>query len=163
MGVPPEAVRRILDHPLGLDVGRLSRYAEDWYSALSSLGICMRAQNNRFYNAELCAEFFRAATGLDMDREGLMRGAERGWTLMRLLNGREGFGRADDRIPLQWFQPAETDGQRREARDYYRRTVLTLEDLERFLESYYEERGWEADSGLPSRDALEVLGLAGSL
>jgi aldehyde:ferredoxin oxidoreductase len=159
MGVPPQGIRRVLGHPLGLDVGRLSRYAEDWYSALSSLGICMRAHNNRFYGAELCAELYEAATGLPMERDGLMRAADRSWTLMRLLNAREGFKRQDDRIPSQWFQPAEVDGKAAVMKDYYQRATLTPEDLEGFLAGYYDERGWEPDTGLPSAALLQRLAL----
>ena len=159
MGVPPGGIRRIIEHPFQLDVGRLSKYAEDWYSALSSLGICMRAQNNRFYSAELCADLYAAATGFPMDREGLMRAADRGWNLMRLLNGREGFGRQDDRVPSPWFEPLESHGNRLVMQDYYRQVTLTQEDLEGFLAGYYDERGWEPDTGLPSRAKLDQLDL----
>ncbi len=159
MGIPKDAVGRILEHPLGLDVGRLSRYAEDWYSALSSLGICMRAQNNRFYSAELCADLYAAATGFPMDRAGLMAAAERGWNLMRLLNAREGFGRQDDRVPSPWFEPMESHGNRLVMQDYYRQVTLTQDDLEGFLASYYDQRGWEPDTGLPSQSKLDKLDL----
>jgi aldehyde:ferredoxin oxidoreductase len=158
MGVPPSAAERILAHPLGLDVGRLSVYAEHWYSALSSLGICMRAQNNRFYSAELCAALYEAATGLEMDRERLMLAAERGWNLMRLLNARETKANQDT-IPPQWFEPVRAMGTELVMQDYYRRCVLTQEDLTRFLAGYYEERGWEPSTGLPSEATSSRLGL----
>lgn len=158
MGVPVAAAKRILVHPLGLDVGRLSAYAEHWYSALSSLGICMRAQNNRFYSAELCASLYSAATGLTLDREGLMLAAERGWNLLRLINGRETAGN-QDRVPPQWFEPVDAAGTTLVMQDYYRRCSLSPEDLEGFLASYYEERGWELLTGLPSETTSSRLGL----
>lgn len=158
MGVPAAAAKRILAHPLGLDVGRLSAYAENWYGALSSLGICMRAQNNRFYSAELCAALYGAATGLEMDREGLIIAAERGWNLLRLINGREAAGN-QDKVPPQWFEPVVAAGTTLVMQDYYRRCALSPEDLEGFLASYYEERGWDPVTGLPSEATSSRLGL----
>jgi aldehyde:ferredoxin oxidoreductase len=60
MGADAMAIDRIMDSALGFNVGRMTRYAEDWYTILSSLGICNRHFNNRFYSYALCQNLFSA-------------------------------------------------------------------------------------------------------
>jgi len=35
----------------------------------------------------------------------------------------------------------------------------TAEDLERLLDDYYDERGWDVEKGIPTRKKLVELGL----
>ncbi|MDP6550246.1 MAG: aldehyde ferredoxin oxidoreductase C-terminal domain-containing protein, partial [Dehalococcoidia bacterium] len=88
MGAPPDAVKRILDSPFGFNVGRLSRYAEDWYATLSSLGLCNRAQINRFHSIDSCAELYSATTGFEISPEELETAAERAWNVKKASNVR---------------------------------------------------------------------------
>ena len=159
MGAPREAVARILSTAMKVNMGRLSRYSEDWYAVLSSLGICNRAQNNRFYHIGLCSELYEKATGMAMSPEAMMEAADRSWTLQRLLNAREGFTKKDDFIPDQWFQPLESEGKKLQMMDYFRTRPLSLEDLYQILEDYYQERGWDPTTGYPSRKKLKSLDL----
>ena len=108
-----------MDSPLGFNVARFTRYSEDWFSMFDSLGICIRSQNNRFYSADICARLFSTATGIEMDKAGLMRAAERVWNLYRVLNRREGFTRADDAPPDKWFEPLKAAGSEFEMKDYF--------------------------------------------
>jgi aldehyde:ferredoxin oxidoreductase len=159
MGASPEAVKRIMDSPLGFNVGRFTRYSEDWFSMFDSLGICIRSQNNRFYSADICARLFSTATGIEMDKIGLMRAAERVWNLYRALNQREGFTRADDAPPEKWFEPLKAAGSEFEMKDYFQTKTLTREDIEGLLDDYYDERGWDPKTGCPTRETLEALDL----
>ncbi len=159
MGASREAVMRILSSTNTVNMGRLSRYSEDWYAVLSSLGVCNRAQNNRFYHIHLCSELYEKATGMTMTPEGLMEAADRSWTLQRLLNAREGFSRRDDLPPDQWFQPLLTEGRSLRIMDYFRTQMLTREDLNEILEDYYDERGWDRATGYPTHEKLRTLGL----
>lgn len=45
----------------------------------------------------------------------------------------------------------------RALRDYFGREI-GAEDMERFLDNYYDERGWERD-GKPKREKLKELSL----
>jgi len=47
-----------------------------------------------------------------------------------------------------------------EMEDYFQTKVLSPEDLERILDDYYDERGWEITTGRPSAERLEKLGLS---
>ncbi len=144
MGANGRAIDRIMDSPLGFNVGRMTRYAEDWYTILSSLGICNRHFNNRFYSYELCQKLFSAATGFDVDEDHLRRSAERIWNTLKRLNQKEGFGVVDDRPPEIWFRPMMgADGQPLILRDYFGKTELSREDIIQLVEDYYDERGWK--------------------
>ncbi|GAB4342024.1 MAG: aldehyde ferredoxin oxidoreductase family protein [Candidatus Abyssubacteria bacterium] len=159
MGAPPDAVRRVMDSPLGFNVGRYTRYSEDWFSLFDSLGICIRSQNNRFYSADICARLFSTATGIEMDKPAIMRAAERVWNLYKVLNWREGFDRKADQPPDKWFEPLKAAGSEFEMRDYFQTRPLTRADLQQFLDDYYNERGWDPKTGLPTRAKLQELGL----
>ena len=157
MGASALAVARIFDSPYGFNVGRLTRYSEDWYTVFSSLGVCNRAMVNRFYHIETFSRLLGSATGIRKSPEDIMRTAERAWTLLRVLNQREGFSRNDDRIPEQWFIPSRIRGEKRHITDYFRQHELTLQDVEQLVRDYYDERGWDPDTGYPTREKLRKL------
>ncbi|MHA1377051.1 MAG: aldehyde ferredoxin oxidoreductase N-terminal domain-containing protein [Candidatus Helarchaeota archaeon] len=154
MGIPENAMDRIFTPPvkeMGLNVGRLTRYSEDWFTALGSLGICARAQINRFYSANLCAELYSAVTGIEMDRAKLMKAAETSWNLLKIINAREGFMRKDDEIPQQLLK--------KRIRYYHGNVLITRELADRLLDDYYSERGWNIDTGIPKTEKLKELQL----
>jgi len=144
MGADEKAIERIMDSPLGFNVGRMTRYSEDWYTILSSLGICNRHFNNRFYSLTLCKELFVAVTGFDVDEDHLRQSAVLAWNILKELNTGEGFGQDDDRPPEIWFSPMKgSDGQPMVLRDYFGKKELDREDIARLIEDYYDERGWK--------------------
>jgi aldehyde:ferredoxin oxidoreductase len=144
MGADAVAIDRIMDSPVGFNVGRMTRYSEDWYTILSSLGICNRHFNNRFYSYELCQKLFSAATGFEVDENHLRESAVQIWNTLKRLNQKEGFGIADDRPPEIWFKPIKgADGQSLVLRDYFGKTALSRDDITRLIEDYYDERGWK--------------------
>ncbi|MFD1595736.1 aldehyde ferredoxin oxidoreductase C-terminal domain-containing protein, partial [Haloplanus litoreus] len=99
---------------------------------------------------DLGAEWL-AAVGLDYDRDSLAAVGERIWTLVRLFNVREGFGRADDSLPALFEDPLP-DG------PAAGRTV-DREAFETMLDAYYAARGWSVD-GVPTAETAGRLGLA---
>ncbi len=143
MGADKEAIERIMDSPLGFNVGRMTRYSEDWYTILSSLGICNRHFNNRFYSLELCRKLFVAVTGFQVNDEHMRQSAVRIWDTIKGLNTKEGFDRADDRPPEIWFRPMTgVDGQALRLRDYFGKKELDRQDIDSLIQDYYDERGW---------------------
>ncbi|MCD6569758.1 MAG: hypothetical protein J7L53_03550 [Deltaproteobacteria bacterium] len=158
MGAPKEAISRILpglDSPKGeqeLKIGRLLNYSHNWFCTLGCLGICARAQINRFYSASLCAKLYSAVTGIDTTAEDLMKRSDRVWTLLRMANIREGFTRKDDALPEKWFEePA--------FKDYLSGNRVIRQDLDQMIEDYYDERGWDVQTGMPTPRKLKELGL----
>jgi len=85
--------------------------------------------------------------------------AERAWTVQKLLSVRAGFSRKDDRPPEAWFKPLDIGGVEYRLTDYYRTKILNIEDVDRLLDEYYDERGYDKKSGAPTLAKLKELGL----
>lgn len=98
---------------------------------------------------QLYAEMVSALTGWDVTTEELVKASERSWNLKRCFNAREGFTRADDKLPKRFSQPIP-DGPSAGAK---------VEDLNTMLDAYYEAMGWDKETGLPTLENLKELGL----
>lgn len=162
MGIPSDAIRRIFQPPLEemvINIARLTRYAEDWYTILTSQGICARAQMNRFYSLDLVKELYNSVTGFLLEKEDIRKSAERTWNLMKILNLNGGFSRKDDYFPSVWFDKLKYDNISLELRGFFNGTLITPEIAEKLISDYYEERGWDIFSGTPTQEKLGELNL----
>jgi aldehyde:ferredoxin oxidoreductase len=139
MGVGEEALERIFSPPWGMNVGRLTRYSEDWFSLFSSLGLCNRYQINRFYHAELIRDLLAAVTSMELEVGEMMERAAAGWELYRELSAREGLGPEEDIAPDAWFSEQPLWGRGGRLRDYLG-NELSREDVLTILADYYDER-----------------------
>ena len=90
-------------------------------------------------------------TGLDITTADLDRAGERIRNLDRALQIRNsGRSRAVDSTAEWVFEyPEKSDG-----------TRLDRETFDRILDSYYDHRGWDRETGWPTRARLEELGLS---
>jgi aldehyde:ferredoxin oxidoreductase len=88
-----------------------------------------------------------AVTGWDLTPEEMVTTAHRGLTLARLFNLREGFGRADDRLPPRFSDPLP------------KHAGLTAEQQAKIVTDYYVEQGWDAETGVPTPDTIRALGI----
>lgn len=159
VGIPEEAISRIFDLPGRFNLARLTKWSEDWWTLLDSVGWgCY--YHSRIYRMEQVARAFSLATGIQMPAHELLRAGERAYTLLKALNAREGFGRKDDRFPERWFEPIldNDNGTYRMMVDYFGNEVKR-HDAEQLLNDYYEERGWDTHRGIPTREKLVELGL----
>lgn len=160
MGVPEEEVAGLLPRSAAgdfedLKVGALLRHSHRWFTILGSLGVCARAQINRFYNASFCARAYEAVTGIETSLAELRQRADRAWTLLRLANVREGLQRnRDESLPGQWFGKGRF-------KEYVSGKDLTQEEAQAMIEDYYRAWDWNPKTGVPTERALESLGLRG--
>jgi aldehyde:ferredoxin oxidoreductase len=156
MGIPEEAIARIVPGletaAQDLRVGILLRYSHQWFSILGSLGICARAQINRFYNARLCADLYEAVTGIETGTDTLACRADRAWTLLRMANVMEGHTRRDDDLPDKWFEDPTF-------RNYITGQPLSREEVATMVDDYYHEQGWDVTTGIPGKERLRELDL----
>jgi aldehyde:ferredoxin oxidoreductase len=106
-------------------------------------------------------EYYSAVTGVEVTPAELLKMGEQNWNLCKLLNIREGFSRADDRPPEAWFKPLKIEGTEMEfpLMDYYKTTELSREDVERLLDDYYDESGWDKKTTAPTAEKLKELDL----
>jgi aldehyde:ferredoxin oxidoreductase len=103
------------------------------------------------YSDDRMLEIVNAVTGWGLSAAELMEIAERGLTLARLFNLREGFDAADDTLPEQAMKP-HVSGVLSKVR-------LDRDDLALQVRAYYQQRGWD-DAGVPTPQTLQHLGLA---
>jgi aldehyde:ferredoxin oxidoreductase len=81
-----------------------------------------------------------AATGIELDEDGLNKLTRRNRNLVRCNNIRRGLRRADEKPP----------------EDHWKKRFPELE--EKLLNAYYEFKGWNSD-GIPTRETLRELDL----
>lgn len=131
----------------------LMRWHENWHCVVDSLGLC---KLEGIALKPLLPKHFQrmlaAATGWDISRKELERIGERIWNLERLFNVREGMRRADDLPPRRLLQEPISTGPAQGER-------LDRERYEQMLTKYYRLRGWDPDTGIPTREKLHELGL----
>jgi aldehyde:ferredoxin oxidoreductase len=97
-------------------------------------------------------EALNAATGWNLDYEQAHKIAERQWNMIRCFSAREGFSRKDDQLPTRFMEEPVPDGP-------MAGSVITRETLERLKNEYYSYRGWDPQTGNPSKEKLTELGL----
>ena len=157
--IPKEAVDRILDTPMKVNVARLTRYTQDYYAVMNSLGLCIRAHMNWLWPMSRMANIYSAATGIEVSASELITAGERVHNMLKMLNVREGFSRKDDKWPAAWLEPLKDNDREIRLMDHFETKVLTADDLEKLLDDYYDERGWEVSRGVPTKEKLIQLGL----
>ncbi|MGR6836220.1 aldehyde ferredoxin oxidoreductase family protein [Syntrophomonas erecta] len=130
-----------------VNIPLMSIWAEDLIQAYNSLGICIRPPVMNRVGPNLLTRAFNAMWGLEINESELMEAAERSFTLMKLFNIREGEKEEESRFPERFYQQV-VSGQ-----------VLDPKQVERVLQAYYHGRGWDMQTGRPSREKLQQLGL----
>ncbi len=116
------------------------------------------------------SQILSAVTGNEVDEDGLYRIGERVLNLQRAILIREGHrGREDDRLPAEWhIRPLKTNSTNvqclvpgKGGKLISRKgTVVDRAGFERTKDEYYQLRGWDAATGLPTAAGLEELKLA---
>jgi aldehyde:ferredoxin oxidoreductase len=92
-----------------------------------------------------------AATGWDMTMKEYMEAGERAINMTRAFNAREGLTRNDDTLPKRLMEPLP-DGA-------FAGKPFGPDILNSMLDNYYELRGWDKKTGLPTRATLDRLQL----
>ncbi len=103
------------------------------------------------YRYHHLAEALSAVTGVEYSIEDVLMVGERAQALSRLFNLREGFTRADDRLPPRLMQPFESGP--------LTGAGCSPETFDWALSRYYEMMGWDPRTGEPTKACLERLGL----
>ena len=83
--------------------------------------------------------------------EEALRIGERATNMARLFNMRAGFSCKDDTLPERLFQGLENGA--------LKDSFMPREEFERALTVLYGLKGWDAETGRPTRQRLEALSL----
>lgn len=110
----------------------------------NSAGLCLFLN----YDEATVLDALRGVTGWDLTQEELDTIFERGVTLARLYNLREGVTRADDTLPPRMRE------------DLPKHRGISQEQIDAEVTEYYRQRGWDPETGVPTPARLAELGLA---
>lgn len=118
---------------------------QDWRTINNALVLCF------FPNPptpDMC-EMISAVTGYDVTMDSILEWGERIWNLKRALNLKLGYdARKAEILPELLLHPLEDGG-----------TEGHVPDFELMMREYYAYRNWDWDTGKPSREKLEHLGM----
>jgi len=119
----------------------------DWQEKMhhldDALGLCAGLSSFPLkppYHIHNLPTFISAATGIDIDEDGLTKIFNRNRNLVRAINVRRGLRREDEKPP----------------EDHWKKRFPELE--KQLLDAYYKFKGWNED-GIPTKEYLNELGL----
>ena len=158
MGYPTEAVQRygkqylpeIVDPIQTKYKPMVVKDGEEFCSIIDSVGICKFG--TLFPPAlywEPIATALSLITGMKLDVPDLKTIGERIVNLQRMYNVRHGISRRDDRQPRRLLEEKSPSGRAKGHVVY----------LDKMLDEYYDLRGWDKTTGLPTERKLNDLGL----
>jgi aldehyde:ferredoxin oxidoreductase len=142
---------RSLDH----DKVRFALKTQQFYSFLDSADLCQFVWGPAWtlYGPQEAVDMVKAITGWnDFTLDELMTVGERRLNMLRAFNAREGIDRKADKLPKKFFKALAGTGPTANV-------ALTVEEMERAQDMYYEMSGWDKKTGNPTHATLERLEL----
>jgi aldehyde:ferredoxin oxidoreductase len=158
---PQEGIRRygFPETAFRLEVkgkGLVVKHFEEMAAIADATGVCKNTYNNmEVLDWDETAELLQATTGWELTGAEVQTIGERIVNLERLFIAREGITRRDDTLPKRFLEEPLPEGSGPSTG-----SVLELGPM---LDEYYRARGWDVETGLPTDEKLEKLGLRGPL
>jgi aldehyde:ferredoxin oxidoreductase len=117
---------------------------QDWRTVDNAVVMCIFANVGPQEKVDL----INAACGLDWTIDDMMKFGERSWNLKRAINNRLGLTAQNDKLPKALLTPFPDGG-----------SEGFVPDIQGMLYAYYDARGWDQETGKPTREKLLELGL----
>ena len=117
---------------------------QNWTSVINALVMCIFANVPPSDTRKL----IQFATGYEYTLNDLLLLGERSWNLKRMINQRLSPAGMDDSLPECFKVPLAEGG-----------TAGYVPPFDEMLVAYYEERGWNSDTGMPTTKKMRELGL----
>ncbi len=128
-------------------------WLEKLHALFNSLGTCLMSAGCWLpMGPTHYARLYSALTGRETSPQELMTAGDRIFNLMKCYNVREGLTSKDDTWPRRFFEEPIPDGS-------FKGSVLDEKTFKRLLEEYYELRGWDRKTSIPTKEKLTALGL----
>ena len=138
-----------------LDAKKVRAFAvlQRWWSLHNVLDLCIfvSTPEYRMTGLDRLVEITHAVTGWNVTDSELLRAGELGITLARMFNYREGFSRADDRLPERLYEDLPYC--------HGSHPGISRDEFSSALSLYYSLMGWDAE-GQPHEWKKIELGLA---
>jgi aldehyde:ferredoxin oxidoreductase len=124
------------------------------YSATDTLSVCqfVFGPSWQLYGPQDMADLLTAATGWEVTVDDIQTIGRRRLNLMRAYNAREGLTRDQDTLPKKLFAKPLSGGRSDGL-------VLDPAELEWAITEYFEQAGWDVETGVPRRGTLEAVEL----
>ena len=129
--------------------------SEDKVAITDSLGVCKWASpfyGVYAYTPERQAKLLSLGLGTEVTLDMFSEIANRVRCLERAFDVREGLTRSQETLPQRLFDLKVNYGERKGL-------TLAPQKFEEMKSEYYALRGWDADTGIPTRETLERVGL----
>jgi aldehyde:ferredoxin oxidoreductase len=130
--------------------GYLVKWCEDNRAVADSLEVCKFIVRTVLLKPIWMTRYLQAVTGGDLTEDELMTTGARIVNVERLFNIRQGLTRKDDTLPERFLTEPIPSGPQKGK-------VLNLQPM---LDEYYKARGWDLETGRPTKACLMDLGLA---
>lgn len=132
--------------------GELTKWNQDLTALLETGIICSFVPSWGALSEEVFGKLLAGATGIKdfADVSYLWAVGERIFNLERMFNVREGFTSKDDALPARFSTESMPDGP----------SKGQMYEAEALLKDYYQARGWDPKTGIPSAAKLSELGLS---
>jgi aldehyde:ferredoxin oxidoreductase len=131
--------------------GELTKWNQDLTAFLETGILCSFIPSMGMLSPEVYGRLLSAATGVAdfADPDFLWQLGERIFNLERMFNVREGLGSKDDVFPKRLTGDPMPSGP----------STGQVFEAEPLLKDYYQERGWDVKTGIPTEAKLNELGL----
>ncbi len=117
---------------------------QNWTSVINALVMCIFANVPPSDTSKL----IQFATGHEFTLNDLLLLGERSWNLKRMINHRLSPAGIEDTMPERFNIPLADGG-----------AAGCVPPFEEMLLAYYDERGWDSDTGRPTTEKMRELGL----
>ncbi|MEA1977645.1 MAG: aldehyde ferredoxin oxidoreductase C-terminal domain-containing protein, partial [Chloroflexota bacterium] len=117
---------------------------QNWTSVINAIGMCILANVPPSDTRKL----IQFTTGYEYTLDDLLLLGERSWNLKRMINHRLSPAGNDDSLPECFKVPLAEGG-----------VAGYVPPFDEMLLTYYDERGWDSDTGLPTAKKMRELGL----
>lgn len=131
--------------------GELTKWNQDLTAFLETGILCSFMPSMGMVPEDLYGRLISSATGMKefADTAYLWKVGERIYNLERMFNVREGFGSKDDSFPKRFSTEPMPAGP----------SAGQVFEAEVLLKDYYQARGWDIKTGIPTQTKLNELGL----
>jgi aldehyde:ferredoxin oxidoreductase len=130
-----------------ISIPHMAAWAQDHMNVVNSIGICIRPPVLWSLGPTMYAKLLTTLTGQSVTPEELMKAGERITTLGRLFNRKAGEKREDMKFGTKYYTVP------------LKGRTLDRAKIDEALDTYFELRGWDPKTAVPSDAKLKELGL----
>ena len=128
--------------------GKASVIMQNYMTFIHCTGVCMFSDEAGGYGSvPVYLKLLNVITGDDYSIEDALTLGERVWNLKKAFNMKHGCTRAEDTLPDRLLKQPDKRAQN---------SVVKLDET---LPEYYQVRGWDWETGKPTKERLTSLGL----